>query len=458
MAEPEDFGVRDRPHVSIEWSSRNRGLQLPGASAGAQAAAGGLRRARRMALLDQLASALGDLPPAGADPRLRVEGLKPGTVVEVSTLPPAEGSRARAVKVPAALEFPNQDVVVLRSERHEDRTESALLFVPDDARAFLRGRIADYGRDPGNARRPDVERFEAIETVRAAPVSALFVGDVDLAASGHRLVGAVGSGRRRARGTPVGARARGQPRCSCRPARLSRTRQSCSSTPRAGTSGVFAARVPGAIAEIRRATGTIEPFLDRGEGRTGQHDWVAELAARVVPPGADAPVVCVLDTGVSAEHPLARARPPRRLGLRRGVGHARPRTRTVDTGRDRRPGALWRPRAADERDAAGRADPRRRVDEAPAAARLPPDATAELWRRDARRRRAGRSRAAECSAELLPGNFGDRLPAEPAVELERRAGPDRRRRHARRCGGKAFRPPKVRSGSCWWRPATCRAA
>jgi hypothetical protein len=75
------------------------------------------------------------------------------------------------------LEFPTQDVVVLRSERNDDRTESALLFVPDDARDFLRGRITDYGREPGNQRRPDVERFEAVETVRATEVRSLFTGD-----------------------------------------------------------------------------------------------------------------------------------------------------------------------------------------------------------------------------------------------------------------------------------------
>ena len=36
----------------------------------------------------------------------------------------------------------------------------------------------------------------------------------------------------------------------------------------------------------------------------GQHDWVAELAARVTPPTGDAPAVCALDTGVNAGHPL----------------------------------------------------------------------------------------------------------------------------------------------------------
>src|SRR3546814_4480081 len=65
----------------------------------------------------------------------------------------------------------------------------------------------------------------------------------------------------------------------------------------------FAARVPGAITEIRRATGTIEPFLDRGDTGFGQHDWVDELAQRVSPPSPDAPVVCTLDTGVTAAHP-----------------------------------------------------------------------------------------------------------------------------------------------------------
>jgi Subtilase family len=66
----------------------------------------------------------------------------------------------------------------------------------------------------------------------------------------------------------------------------------------------FAARVPGAINEIRRALGTIEPFLDRSTGGLGQHEWVAELAGRVVPTPGDVSVVCALDTGVAAEHPL----------------------------------------------------------------------------------------------------------------------------------------------------------
>lgn len=55
--------------------------------------------------------------------------------------------------------------------------------MPDDARDFLRGRITEYGRDPGNQRRPDVERFEAVETVRAVQINSLFTGDIDLSAT-----------------------------------------------------------------------------------------------------------------------------------------------------------------------------------------------------------------------------------------------------------------------------------
>jgi hypothetical protein len=72
----------------------------------------------------------------------------------------------------------------------------------------------------------------------------------------------------------------------------------------AGNVAAFAARIPGAVMEIRQATGTIETFLDGGNGGLGQHEWVGELAQRVTSPPKDAPVVCTLDTGVAAAHPL----------------------------------------------------------------------------------------------------------------------------------------------------------
>lgn len=217
-------------------------------------------------------------------------------------MPPPENSRVKAVKVPATLEFPTQDVVVLRSQRNENRTESALLFIPDEARAFLKGRISAYGGDHGDDR-PDVERFEVIEEIRKGAVEALFAGGVDLSipdqcwwelwiressATADRLAAAA----RRAK-IDVHADRLIFPETTVLFLHAS-----------AAVLAAFAETVPGAVTEIRRATGTIEPFLDRGTTGIGQHDWVEELAGRVAAPADGSPVVCVLDTGVAAAHPL----------------------------------------------------------------------------------------------------------------------------------------------------------
>lgn len=181
MVEPDNFDTRDRQHIPIDVFRETAAYTFPSRNQERKPLRGDYA-AHAAHLLDQLAAALGNVPLPADDLRLAVQGLKSGTIVEITTLPPAEGSRTKAVKIPTALEFPTQDVVVLRSERNDDRTESALLFVPDDARAFLQGRVSEYGRDPGNQRRPDLERFEVVEEVRAIDSGSLFTGAVDFAA------------------------------------------------------------------------------------------------------------------------------------------------------------------------------------------------------------------------------------------------------------------------------------
>ena len=432
MAEPEDYGARDRPHITINAFREAAQYGFPSRAQQRKP----LREdyaAHADALLDQLARALGDLPAPAADPRLNVEGLKRGTVVEVSTLPPAEGSRTRAAKVPTTLEFPGQDIVVLRTERRDDRTESALLFVPDDARGFLRGRITDYGRDPGNARRPDVERFEVLETIAAVPVGSLFVGDVDLAAPDivwWELWVQGGPGR----AERVAVLARGA-NLDVHADRLLFPDTTVVFVHAAvGALTTFAVRVPGAVAEIRRATGTIEPFLGRGAAGLGQHDSVAELAQRVMPVPDHAPVVCALDTGVVAEHPLVAPglkgawAYDAAWGTHDHAPHGGHGTAIVGL-------ALY-----------GDLEPHMNGTQPVALSHgvesmklLPPHgfpptkppsygvvtqgavALVEAERPD-------------CPAQLLPRDFGDRLSAEPAVELERSTGSGFGRLNARRRG------------------------
>lgn len=302
MAEQDDYGARKHVHISFDVFRDGIAYSYPRRKIEPKP----LRddyAAHSKALLDQLNAALGEIPVAGQDGRLPVEGLKAGAIVEVGTMPPAEGSRAQAVKLPKGLEFPTQEVVVLRSERRNDRTESALLFVPDDARAFLQGRIHSYGQPPGNQPRPDVERFERVETIRAAETHALFVGDVDFA-SPELLWWElwVRHDGRIAEGVAAAARLAALD--------VHEDRLLFPDTTvlfvHASVEGIagFVGRIPGAVTEIRKATGTIEPFLDRGAKGLGPQDWIADLAKRIVPPPQDANTVCALDTGVAAQHPL----------------------------------------------------------------------------------------------------------------------------------------------------------
>ena len=56
------------------------------------------------------------------------------------------------------------------------------------------------------------------------------------------------------------------------------------------------------LAEVRKAKETATVFVDMGPEDQG--DWAKELRDRVTPPPAEAPAVCVLDTGVTRGHPL----------------------------------------------------------------------------------------------------------------------------------------------------------
>jgi hypothetical protein len=301
MPETDNFDSRLRRHVRIDLFRASGQYRYP------------LRpqtrtpkrddyRAHAEGLLQQLTAALGAIPPPDADQRIAIPGQQSGTIVEVETLAPT-GERAKASKIPP-LEFPAQDIVVLRSRRNDDRTVSAVLFVPDDARTYLRDRIERYGdNNLGNRDRPYVNLFETIETIRAAAVRTLFQGPVDFAdqtLSWWELW--IRQPDARVNGVAAAARAAG---LDVHADRLifPDTVVVFVHAPVAALVAL-AQRMLGAISEIRRATGTIEPFLDQADRALGQVELVAELAERVSAPDAGAPTICVIDTGVASAHPL----------------------------------------------------------------------------------------------------------------------------------------------------------
>lgn len=255
------------------------------------------------ALLDQLTTALPRVPPGDADARLKLEGLKPGVLVTLETLAP-DTDRKGPSRIPLSFEMPGQDVVILSSRRTDDRAEESIVFVPDDARATLTRRLEDYGSSNlGNRDRPHVAQFEKVERIASADTARLFDPGMDFNAPAQRwwelwvrdvnalpkaLVAAVQSF-----GLDV------------HPDRLffpDTTVAFVHATARQVLA--FASRVPGAIEEIRPGLGTIEPFLVLGGGRVTQHDFVDDLAGRIIPAKSNAPTICVLDTGVAAAHPL----------------------------------------------------------------------------------------------------------------------------------------------------------
>ena len=300
MADPVDYDQRNLRHIAIDQWREAAAYAFPQRDQSRNP----LRddyQTHAAGLLAQLAAALPDLAQARPQDRAEV-GVAPGVLISVETRTPDERSRVTAVKIPPGLDFNAQDIVVLRSSRMDDRTESAVLFVPDQARPFLQGRIAAYGADPGNRRRPDVDRFEVVERILTAEARALFAPGTNFAGAATWWEFWVREAPGRADALALAAMGRGLD--------VHGDRLVFPDTTIVLVHGdsaqilALATATIGAVAEIRRATGTIRPFLERGETVIGQADFVADLAGRITPPPAGSPVVAVLDTGVSAGHPL----------------------------------------------------------------------------------------------------------------------------------------------------------
>ncbi|RZI99451.1 MAG: S8 family peptidase [Brevundimonas sp.] len=257
--------------------------------------------AHAQSLLDQLAAALPEIPTGADDNRFDLAGLKSGSLVRVDVLAPGHDGKG-PTKIPPGFEMKREDVVVLRTERRDDRAETAVIFVPDAARAILEARLGEYGsRNLGNRKRPHEAQFESVERILESSALDLFALAPDLddpAVVWWELW------IRDGKADAVLARARALGFDVHRDVLLFPDVQVAFVHGIAGAVFDFASRTPGAIAEIRRSIGTIEPFLDVRDSVVGQHEFVEDLGARVLVASADAPAVCLLDTGVAGQHPL----------------------------------------------------------------------------------------------------------------------------------------------------------
>jgi hypothetical protein len=239
-----------------------------------------------LAMADQTRPADSRLPPVTGS-RIEVE-LRRGTDPEVLNLK-REGIRAGASKF-------NTD--------NERRTIA--LYVPDEARPALAAILNDYltgELSPQTGNPPQSTKVEAIEEFRQFRLAAAWTDDPDALPQEPQDAIWWGLWCHRdsvAEVETVCERLNVQMAAADRRLLFPEVIVVPAYTTRATVELMLFAT--GGIAELRRASDNPTFYIDEVSG--DQHEWIDDLAARVVWPGANVPAVCVLDTGVNRGHGL----------------------------------------------------------------------------------------------------------------------------------------------------------
>lgn len=206
---------------------------------------------------------------------------------------------------PDALEKKNSGIKPGAVQLAENETVTVALYVPDESRPVLEEILRDYTSGPLTERgKPQKKDFvEPIEAFRQARLETFWTDDpATLPADAHDVIWwevwcysgveakVVDAAYR------LGARVADQ--------------DNWLRFPEMVVVPVFASRATielmlfatSGIAELRRASSTPTFFTEAN--RQDQYDWAVDLAERTRWPAADAPAVCLLDTGVNRAHVL----------------------------------------------------------------------------------------------------------------------------------------------------------
>jgi hypothetical protein len=207
---------------------------------------------------------------------------------------------------PDALEKKRAGIKPGAVQLKENEATKVALYVPDDARPVLERILQDYTDGPltPRAEEPRYKSFvEPIEAIRQARLETFWTDDVAALPAGPRdtiwwetwcfrgVEGTIAEMAQR-----LGARAADRdlwlqfPEMIVVPLLADRA-----------TIELLLFATTG-ISELRRASATPHFFTDAR--REDQYGWAENLAERTIWPGADAPVGCLLDTGVNRGHVL----------------------------------------------------------------------------------------------------------------------------------------------------------
>jgi hypothetical protein len=199
------------------------------------------------------------------------------------------------------LNWPSQHIRLGALRVNEEGSQLGALFVPASAEHFLAAKVTEYTRESTAKGKPRHEdRFAPLEAIRAGTVDSLWTDNRPMTSDIAERFWWECWCVRNLSADLVHAADRMRLRVSDRRLYF----------PESAVIPVYANRDEmtqllqrtDAIEELRQATDT--PAFFTVTARKEQHLWIEDLVSRVDAPPEIAPAVCILDSGVSAAHPL----------------------------------------------------------------------------------------------------------------------------------------------------------
>lgn len=295
-----DDKTRNRPHIYLPGQGSVKGYTARG-SGGGEAK---LPVRDRLAHADKLTKALtlavqaGEQLIAARDPALA--GGERGFYLEF------ELPQAQAAILDKLEKREKKSPIELTSVRPlADGKMAATVFVPEKHRAYYMDKVAEYGdplQDTAKGNPANQPLIASIDTIRLAVAHSLYTDQPDLFPGPGVMTWWEAWLRLGTRAT-FDAAAQHLELMLREHALTFPDREVVLVCATAEMLGRIVANTD-SIAELRLSRDTPGLFMTM-DGAT-QRQWSDDLARRIVPPGADAPAVCLLDSGTTYRHPLIR--------------------------------------------------------------------------------------------------------------------------------------------------------
>ncbi|WP_183253853.1 S8 family peptidase [Brevundimonas basaltis] len=215
---------------------------------------------------------------------------RPGIYVEVES---------RAKDSLPDLSWSRQDIRIGAVRTTDSGSEVGAVFVPLANTSFLLDKVSEYGSEPKGKKPSHQAKMDPLENIRPANLASLWTDQRPLPSVDETLWWECWCWKDRVHNLIAAARGLNL--------RVSERRLTF---PEYVVIPVYASRPQiqrllqncDAVEELRRAEDS--PHVFNTVFRREQSAWADDLVARIVPPAADAPAVCILDGGVAYDHPL----------------------------------------------------------------------------------------------------------------------------------------------------------